>query len=74
MPDKPSSRVRYAEAFWRAHHEAWIQSDLNQREYCETYGLPLKPSLPSSWGPFRTRRFPVFSLLFLHRKNLSKSL
>src|SRR6202166_1459094 len=31
-------RERYGEAFWRAHHEAWIPSELNQREYCEAYG------------------------------------
>jgi transposase-like protein len=37
-----SSRERYGEAFWRAHHEAWRQSDLNQREYCEAHGLSLK--------------------------------
>jgi transposase-like protein len=30
------------EAFWRSHHEAWRRSDLNQREYCEAHGLPLK--------------------------------
>ena len=41
MPDKPLSRVRYDEAFWRAHHEAWRQSELNQREYCEAQGIPL---------------------------------
>ena len=35
-------RERYGEAFWRAHHEAWIESELNQREYCEAYGIPLK--------------------------------
>ena len=35
-------RERYGEAFWRAHHEAWIQGELNQREYCEAYGIPLK--------------------------------
>jgi hypothetical protein len=29
-------------AFWRSHHEAWRRSDLNQREYCEANGLPLK--------------------------------
>jgi hypothetical protein len=28
-----SVRERYGEAFWRAHHEAWQQSVLNQREY-----------------------------------------
>ena len=37
-----SVRERYGEASWRAHHEAWVQSELNQREYCEAYGIPLK--------------------------------
>jgi hypothetical protein len=37
-----SVRERYGEAFWRAHHEAWLQSELNQREYCEAYGIPIK--------------------------------
>lgn len=35
-------RARYGEAFWRAHHEAWRRSDLNEREYCESQGLSLK--------------------------------
>jgi hypothetical protein len=30
------------ESFWRAHPEGWRRSDLNQREYCELHGLPLK--------------------------------
>lgn len=30
------------EGFWRSHHEGWQASDLNQREYCELHGLPLK--------------------------------
>ena len=30
------------EGFWRHHHEGWQRSDLNQREYCELHGLPLK--------------------------------
>jgi hypothetical protein len=34
--------VRYGEAFWRAHHEAWRRSELNQREYREAQGIPLK--------------------------------
>jgi transposase-like protein len=42
MADEGHSRERYGEAFWRAHHEAWRQSDLNQREYCEAHGLSLK--------------------------------
>ena len=42
MADYPAPRARYGEAFWRAHHEAWKRSDLNQREYCEAQGIPLK--------------------------------
>jgi hypothetical protein len=42
MADHPAPRARYGEAFWRAHHEAWKRSDLNQREYCEAQGIPLK--------------------------------
>ena len=42
MVEESRSRVRYDEAFWRAHHEAWRRSELNQREYCEAQGIPLK--------------------------------
>jgi hypothetical protein len=42
MSEEIPSRVRYGEAFWRAHHEAWRRSELNQREYCEAEGIPLK--------------------------------
>jgi transposase-like protein len=51
MEDEMSSvRERYGEAFWQAHHEAWLQSELNQREYCEAYGIPIK-----AFGNWRTR-------------------
>src|SRR6516162_10231555 len=42
MADAGWPRERYGEIFWRAQHEAWRQSDLNQREYCEAHGLSLK--------------------------------
>ena len=42
MADKSVSHVRDGEAFWRAHHEAWRRSELNQREYCESHGISLK--------------------------------
>jgi hypothetical protein len=42
MADEILTRTRYVEAFWRAHHEAWRCSELNQREYCEAQGIPLK--------------------------------
>ena len=35
-------RQRYGEALWRAYHEAWKRSELNQREYCEAQGISLK--------------------------------
>src|SRR6185312_16008714 len=38
----PSDYRVELEAFWRSHHEAWRRSELNQREYCEANGLPLK--------------------------------
>ena len=42
MADEILTRTRSGEAFWRAHHEAWRCSELNQREYCEAQGIPLK--------------------------------
>ena len=42
MSEDRCRRTRYGEVFWRAHHEAWKRSDLNQREYCEVQGLSLK--------------------------------
>jgi hypothetical protein len=35
MLDEKGAWTRQNEAFWRAHHEAWKRSDLNQRQYCE---------------------------------------
>ena len=42
MFDRNGAWVRQGEAFWRAHHEAWKRSDLNQRQYCEAEDIPLK--------------------------------
>jgi Transposase len=42
MAGETQCRMRYGEAFWRAHHEAWRRSELNQREYCEVRGISLK--------------------------------
>lgn len=42
MTDDQEPWRRRGEAFWRAHHDTWKRSDLNQREYCEAHGLPLK--------------------------------
>jgi len=48
MTEELRRRVRYGEAFWRAHHEAWKRSELNQQEYCEaerTPGIGSRPKL-----------------------------
>ena len=73
MSNEIGSRVRYGEAFWRAHHEAWHQSALNQREYCEAHGIPLK-----AFGNWRARfkaepQPPVRKLLY-RRRGLSHTL
>jgi hypothetical protein len=73
MFNEIGSRVRYGEAFWRAHHEAWRQSALNQREYCEAHGIPLK-----AFGNWRAKfkaepQLPVRKLLY-RRRGLSHRL
>ena len=42
MPRMSASKSLELESFWRAHLDGWRRSDLNQREYCELHGLPLK--------------------------------
>jgi hypothetical protein len=42
MADEHRTWRRQDEGFWRANHEAWKRSDLNQRQYCEAEGIPLK--------------------------------
>ncbi len=42
MPRMTAGKRSELESFWRAHLEGWRGSDLNQREYCELHGLPLK--------------------------------
>jgi hypothetical protein len=49
MADESLSGARYGEAFWRAHHEAWHRSDLNQREYCEAQAIRSRRS--ATGGP-----------------------
>ena len=73
MAGENHPRQRYGEAFWRAHHEAWKRSDLNQREYCEAQGIPLK-----AFGNWRARFMaepqpPVRKLLY-RRGGLSRTL
>ncbi len=42
MPRLKADKRSELESFWRAHLDGWRRSDLNQREYCEAHGLPLK--------------------------------
>ena len=66
-------RVRYGEAFWRAHHEAWKRSELNQREYCESQGLPLKAF--GNWrAKIKTEPQPAARKLLYRRGGASHSL
>lgn len=42
MPRLSPEKRAELEGFWRHHHDEWKSSALNQREYCEEHGLPLK--------------------------------
>ena len=69
MANEIVSRVRYGEAFWRAHHEAWCRSDLNQREYCEAHGIPLKAF--GNWrAKFKAEPRPPVPMLLYRRGGL----
>jgi Transposase len=70
MADEGRPCERYGEAFWRAHHEAWRQSDLNQREYCEAQGLSLKAF--GNWrAKFKAEPQPLPRKLLYRRGGLS---
>jgi len=66
-------RERYGEAFWRAHHEAWTESELNQREYCEAYGIPLK-AFGNSRAKFKAEPQPPARKVLYRRGGLSHAL
>jgi transposase-like protein len=73
MADGEWPRERYGEAFWRAHHEAWQQSDLNQREYCEARGISLKAF--GNWrAKFKAEPQPPARKLLYRRGGLSHRL
>ena len=66
-------RPRQGEAFWRVHHEAWKRSDLNQREYCEAQGIPLKAF--GNWrAKFKAEPQPPERKLLYRRRGLSHPL
>ncbi len=73
MSDEFLSRTRYGEAFWRAHHEAWRRSELNQREYCEAQGISLKAF--GNWrAKFKAEPQPPARKLLYRRGGLSHTL
>lgn len=73
MDDLERSRGRYGEAFWRAHHEAWKRSDLNQREYCEAERLSLKAF--GNWrAKFKLEPQPPARKLLYRRGRVSHTL
>jgi hypothetical protein len=73
MANEVVSRERYGEAFWRAHHEGWKRSDLNQRQYCESHGIPLKAF--GNWrAKFKAEPQPSERKLLYRRGGLSHSL
>jgi hypothetical protein len=70
MADEHRAWKRQGEAFWRAHHEAWQRSDLNQRQYCEFHGLPQKAF--ENWRQkFRAEPQPPERRLLYRRRPLS---
>jgi hypothetical protein len=67
MASEIRSWTRHGEAFWRANHEAWKCSDLNQRQYCEAEGIP-----PKAFGNWRAKfkaepQLPERKLLYRRR-------
>ena len=73
MVGRNGAWTRQGEAFWRAHHEAWKRSDLNQRQYCEFHDLPQKAF--ENWRQkFRLEREPPQRKLLYRRRGLSHSL
>jgi hypothetical protein len=70
MTNESRPQQRYGEAFWRAHHEAWKRSDLNQREYCESQNIPLKAF--GNWrAGFKAEPQPRVPRLLYRRRGLS---
>ena len=73
MVDGNGAWTRQSEAFWRAHHEAWKRSDLNQRQYCEAEGIPLKAF--GNWRAiFKAEPQPPERKLLYWRRGLSHPL
>jgi hypothetical protein len=70
MVDENGRWRRQDESFWRAHHEAWKRSDLNQRQYCEAERIPLKAF--GNWrAVFKAEPQPPERKLLYRRRGLS---
>ena len=70
MTDENGRWRRQDESFWRAHHEAWKRSDLNQRQYCEAERIPLKAF--GNWrAVFKAEPQPPERKLLYRRRGLS---
>ena len=70
MADENGTWRRQDEAFWRAHHEAWKRSDLNQRQYCQAESIPLKAF--GNWrAVFKVEPQPPERKLLYRRRGLS---
>jgi Transposase len=73
MADQQRAWRRQDEAFWRAHHEGWKRSDLNQRQYCQAEGIPLKAF--GNWrAQFKAEPQPSERKLLYRRRPLSPPL
>lgn len=73
MSERIEGWKRQREPFWRAHHEAWKRSDLNQREYCAAFGLPLRAF--GNWrAQFKAEPPPLAPKLLYRRGGLSHTL
>src|SRR5215208_7161518 len=70
MTDEHRTWTRQSEAFWRAHHEGWKRSELNQRQYCEAERIPLKAF--GNWrSQFKAEPQPPARKLLYRRRPLS---
>jgi hypothetical protein len=70
MANEDRTWRRQDDSFWRAHHEAWKRSDLNQRQYCEAEYIPLKAF--GNWRVvFKAEPQPPERKLLYRRRGLS---
>jgi hypothetical protein len=73
MTDENRTWRRQDQTFWRAHHEAWKRSDLNQRQYCEAKHIPLKAF--GNWrAVFKAEPQPPERKLLYRRRGVSHTL